>query len=398
MSSRPPKQLKWLSRTVVGIGLASLFSDLSHEAVTAVLPAYLASLGAAAGALGTVEGVADGLSSAAKLYGGWLSDRLHRRKPLCVGGYTVMAFAPLVIAAASSWVIVLVGRSVAWVSRGLRTPPRKALLSEAVPKERLGRAFGFERAMDTLGAIIAPLAALWLLHLGVKHRTIIFVSFAPALAAALCIMLLVKETPGRHPVRRPLLQTFGGFGSRFNEFLAAVGLFGLGDFADSLFILYTVGVLAPEIGAAKAATASVALYALHNVFYAALSYAGGWASDFVSKRLMLGIGYAAAACAALCAAAQVHSLFGLAMMFVLAGSGVGIYEAVEDALAADILPREVRGSGYGALAVVTGIGDMLSSLTVGWLWMAFGSGTAFGCAAGCMIAGIALLAHLSRRS
>src|SRR5437868_14889156 len=131
MNRRRPHSIKWLSRSVLGIGLASLFSDLSHEAVTAVLPAYLATLGAAAAALGTIEGIADGFSSAAKLFGGWLSDRLHRRKPLCATGYTVMALAPVLIAAASNWILVLAGRSIAWISRGIRTPPRKALLSEA---------------------------------------------------------------------------------------------------------------------------------------------------------------------------------------------------------------------------------------------------------------------------
>ena len=164
--SKNPRAMRWLTRSVLGIGLASLFSDASHETVTSVLPAYLASMGAAAAALGTIEGVADGLSSAAKLYGGWLADRLQRRKPLCAAGYGFMAVATLIIAAATSWGVVLGGRVFAWISRGLRTPARKALLSEAVPKEAYGRAFGFERAMDTVGAIIAPLSVLVLLAAG----------------------------------------------------------------------------------------------------------------------------------------------------------------------------------------------------------------------------------------
>ena len=132
--------------------MASMFSDLSHEAVTAVLPALLASMGVAAAALGTIEGVADGLSSAAKLYGGWWADRLRHRKPLCAVGYGAMAFATAIIASAIVWPAVLVGRGLAWVARGLRTPARKALLAEAVTPQTYGRAFGFERTMDTLGA------------------------------------------------------------------------------------------------------------------------------------------------------------------------------------------------------------------------------------------------------
>jgi MFS family permease len=148
---------RWLSRTVVGIGLASLLSDLSHETVTSILPALLASMGVAAGALGTIEGVSDGLSSLAKLYGGWWTDRLEKRKRLCAGGYAAMAAATGVIASATAWPVLLLGRSVAWVSRGLRTPARKALLAEAVTPDNYGRAFGFERMMDTTGAILAPL-------------------------------------------------------------------------------------------------------------------------------------------------------------------------------------------------------------------------------------------------
>jgi hypothetical protein len=110
---------RWLTSTVFGIGMASLFSDLSHEAVTAVLPALLASMGVAAGVLGTIEGVADGLSSAAKLYGGWWTDRLQRRKLLCAFGYGMMAIATAVIAAATVWPL---GRGLAWIARGIRTP------------------------------------------------------------------------------------------------------------------------------------------------------------------------------------------------------------------------------------------------------------------------------------
>lgn len=389
-------RVRWLKSTVLGIGLASLFSDMSHETVTAVLPAFLASMGVAAGALGTIEGFADGLSSAAKLYGGWLADRLHRRKPLCATGYGVMALAPLIIAAATSWMMVLGGRVLAWVSRGLRTPARKALLAEAVTPETYGRAFGFERAMDTLGAIIAPLLALLLLKVGLSQRHLIFLSAIPALLAVLAISFLVKETANRVPVSTPFFRSFGGFSARFKEFLAAVGLFGLGDFADTFYILYAVAVLTPEIGAAKAATLSVAFYALHNVLYATCSWLGGWTADHVNRRLLLVFGYVTAALAALCMIVGITSHAGLGIMFALGGMGVGIYEAVEDTIAADLLPSRIRGSGFGALAVVTGLGDWLSSFVVGWLWAVWGVRIAFSYALVLMIAGACFMLYLAR--
>ena len=387
--------IHWLNKTVFGIGMASLYSDLSHETVTAVLPAFLASMGASAAALGTIEGVADGLSSAAKLYGGWLADRVQRRKIICASGYGFMAIAPVVIATAAVWPIVLAGRVIAWISRGLRTPARKALLAEAVSAETRGRAFGFERAMDTTGAIIAPLLVIGLLHVGLSHRQLILLSAFPAGLAVLAIVFLVRETPDRTPVHRPFFQSFSGFGSQFKEFLIAVGVFGLGDFADTFYILYTVSVLTPSVGAPTAATISVALYAVHNVFYASWSYGGGWIADHFNKRRLLCFGYLAAALAAVCMIIGVNSLLGLGLMFALGGTGVGIYEAVEDVIAADLLPREIRGSGYGLMAVVTGMGDMFSSITVGWLWAVFGPQVAFGSAIALMAVGILLMLHLA---
>ncbi|MGH7443186.1 MAG: MFS transporter, partial [bacterium] len=266
-AKRPASNRTWLNGTVLGIGLASLFCDLGHEAVTSVLPAYLASLGASAGALGTVEGFADGLSSVAKLWGGWMADRLRRVKPLCTSGYAVMALSPFVIAAASSWPVVAAGRSLAWVSRGLRTPSRKVLLSDAVTPDTYGKAFGLERAMDTVGAILAPLAVLLLLSLGWTRRRIILLSALPAIVAALAIWFLVRERPRPRAKASALLDSLRGFSPDYKRFLASLGAFGLGDFADSFYILYAVQVLSPRLGGAAAASWSVAFYALHNVVY-----------------------------------------------------------------------------------------------------------------------------------
>jgi len=239
------RSTRWLTSTVFGIGMASLFSDLSHEAVTAVLPALLASMGVAAAALGTIEGVADGLSSAAKLYGGWWADRLHHRKPLCAVGYGIMAFAMAIIASASVWPVVLIGRGLAWVARGLRTPARKALLAEAVTPQTYGRAFGFERTMDTLGAVIAPLTALGLLALGITQRQVLWISVAPAALAVAAILFLVRETADRTPSPHPFLASLRGLPKNFTRFLYGVGLFGAGDFAHSLIIFNAVRALSP---------------------------------------------------------------------------------------------------------------------------------------------------------
>src|ERR1700748_2223043 len=153
----------WLNRTVLGVGLTSLFSDWSHETATAVLPAFLALIGAGPAWLGVIEGVADGLSSFTKLAAGHFTDRLKTRKPLAVVGYAVTAVATASFGPATAASGVMIGRTLAWFGRGVRSPAKKALLAADVPPGAYGRAFGFERLMDTVGAIAGLLTALWLL-------------------------------------------------------------------------------------------------------------------------------------------------------------------------------------------------------------------------------------------
>lgn len=386
------KRTRWITRTVIGIGLASFFSDLSHEVVTTVLPDYLRLFAGAAVALGTIEGVADGASMVAKLYGGWLADRLPRRKNLCASGYAVMAFSPMIIAAATHWVWVLVGRTVAWASRGLRTPARKALLAASVDSAYYGRAFGLERAMDTTGAILAPLLVVAFTAWGLGQRELIMWAVVPGLLATCCIVWLVREQPGRLPVRRPLVSSFSGLPSRYYRFLVGVGLFGLADFADTFYILYAIQVLEPSLGPAQASMVSFSLYALHNVAYALLAYAGGWLSDYLNRRFLLGVGYVSAAVAAALMAAQASSWWALVGLFALGGASVGLYEAIEDAIVADLVDDARRGAAYGGLALTTGLGDLISSVTVGWMWFRWGAPVAFTLAALLMLMGTAVVA------
>jgi MFS family permease len=385
---------RWLTSTVLGIGAASLFSDLSHETVTSLLPALLASMGVAAGALGTIEGVADGVSSVAKLYGGWLTDRIRRRKPLCAGGYAAMALATGVIASATAWPIVMIGRALAWFSRGIRTPPRKTLLADAVTPETYGRAFGFERMMDTTGAVAAPLAAMALLRWGVPQRQVLWLSLIPAIAAAAAIIFLVRESTTHVPRQRPFIGSLRALPQNFGQVLKAVGLFGAGDFAHSLMILYAVVALTPQFGTARASVTATGFYALHNVVYAAVSYPAGSLADRMNKYSLLGFGYFCGALTALLLALQVRQPVLLAGVFVLGGFYVGIEETLEDSLTAALVARDLRGTGFGTLAVVNGIGDSISSLAVGWLWTAFSPAAGFGFAFVLMAAGAGFILRM----
>ncbi len=186
----------WLNRTVLGVGLTSLFSDWSHETATAVLPAFLALIGAGPAWLGVIEGVADGLSSFTKLAAGHFTDRLKTRKPLAVFGYAVTAFATASFGLATAAFEVMLGRTLAWFGRGVRSPAKKALLAADVPPGAYGRAFGFERLMDTCGAIAGPLTALWLLEqTRQSYRQVFLWTLVPGLTAVVVFWLFVRERP-----------------------------------------------------------------------------------------------------------------------------------------------------------------------------------------------------------
>ena len=251
-------QRRWLTRTVAGIGVASLLSDLGHEAATAVLPMFLASLGAAPAALGIIEGVSDAVSSFLKLGAGWYSDRLRRRKGMAVAGYFLTGIATASFAAASGWAHVLIARTLAWFGRGVRGPVRDAILTEAVPAEARGRAFGFDRALDSAGAVIGPIVALLLIGSS-SFRAIFLYSLIPGLLAALSFAFLVKEERAGVISTRTLSMSLRALPPAYKRFLAAVAVFGAADFAHTLLML-RASQLFEAAGYASAQQMAVSLY------------------------------------------------------------------------------------------------------------------------------------------
>ncbi len=390
-------RVRWLNRTVLGIGLASLFSDWSHETATTVLPAFLATMGVAAAWLGLIEGVADGLSSFTKMASGFYTDRLMRRKPIAVAGYVVTALGTAVFGLATSAWHVLAARTIAWLGRGVRTPVRKALLAGAVTKETYGRAFGFERMMDTLGAIVGPATAFMLLPVLHHHYPTLFaLTLIPGLIAAGLIAFVVKERE-RQPVPHiPFGESLRALPSRFRKFLVAVGLFGMGDFAHTLLILLATQKLTPTLGGAKAASIATGLYVLHNVLYATFSMVAGWLADRFNKALLLALGFFLAALMALAVILLPITVWTLALVFALGGVHVGMGETLQDSLCAELVDEAQHGMAFGTLATVNGVGDFLSSVVMGALWTAFGTSLAFGYSAVLFILGGGLVWYSAR--
>ncbi len=387
---------RWLNRTVLGVGLTSLFSDWSHETATAVLPAFLAAIGAGPAWLGAIEGIADGLSSFTKLGAGHYTDRLKRRKPLAVFGYAITALATASFAFATHAYHVLFGRVLAWLGRGVRSPAKKALLAADVPPGAYGRAFGFERLMDTVGAIAGPLTALWLLeHTHHSYRTVFLWTLLPGLVAVAAFWLLVRERPVEARPQRSFTAGLRLLPVPFRRFLVGVGIFGAGDFSHTMLILYASRALAPVHGPARAASIAVALYTLHNAFYAGSAYFSGWLSDHVRQRkFVLAAGYGLAVVTALLLCTGTQSLTVLVVVSVLAGLYIGTEEALEDSVAAELVPKDQHGMAFGTLAAVNAGGDFVSSLMVGALWSAFSVQAAFGMSAVLFLVGTVMILRL----
>ncbi|HTQ61900.1 MAG TPA: MFS transporter [Candidatus Solibacter sp.] len=394
--SESKERHSWVNRTVLGVGLTSLFSDWSHEIATAILPTFLATIGAGPAWLGIIEGIADGLSSFTKLTAGHFTDRLKHRKPLAVFGYVFTALATASFAFATRAYHVLIGRTAAWFGRGVRSPAKKALLAADVSPNAYGRAFGLERLMDTLGAIVGPLTALWLLEkTGHNYQKVFLWTLFPGLIAVACFWLLVRERPIVTKTKRSFVAGIRDLPIPFRRFLLGVGVFGAGDFSHTLLILYASRMLAPRFGLARAASIAVVLYTLHNVFYAGSAYTSGWLSDHVPQRkIILAGGYALAGVAAILLATGTHSLWLLGVIFVLAGLYVGTEEALEDSVAAELVPKEQHGMAFGTLAAVNAVGDFLSSLMVGFLWSAVSVQAAFAASTLLFFAGAILILRL----
>jgi MFS family permease len=386
----------WLNRGVAGIGAASLLADVGHEVPTALLPSLLTStLGAPASALGLIEGVSDGLAGVARLGGGALADDPGRRRSVAVGGYTTTAALSGLIGAATSVWQVGVLRAGAWAARGLRVPARNALLADMVPASAYGQAYGFERAMDNLGAIGGPLLALLLVSL-VGTRVAIGLSVIPGVLAAAAIVYAIRHAPRlarreHEPIRlriRPVLR------GQLGRLMLAISAFELGNVAATLLILRATELLEPGRGQDSATELALGLYLAYNVAATLTSVPAGRLGDRRGTRLVLGLGVALFGVAYLGFAVDTASVWALAPWFGAAGIAIGCVETAEHAAVAAYAPLELRGSGFGMLAAVQSFGNVAASGIAGILWTAFSPTVAFVYIAAWMA--ISLLALLAR--
>lgn len=360
----------WVTRTVVGIVLATFFSDVGHEMVTAVLPLYLASVGLGPAALGVMEGAADLAFSLSKLAGGAAGQRIRHKRPWMAGGYLLTTLGTGLIALTRGVAGVIALRTIAWFGRGFRSPLRDFMLADEVGATHFGRAYGFERSADMVGAVVGPLAAALLVWSGASFGSVILWSIVPSGISVAAVLFLTRDrTPAPAPTPAP--STSGAaprapFPRAYWLFVGGVLLFGLGDFSRTFLIVLAARALGEGEPAAILTTA-VLLYAGHNFISALAAYPAGHLGDAGSKPKILVAGYAIGVVTNVTLALAGASLPWLVVAIALSGIYIAIEETLEKAVVAQLLSREQRSLGLGVLASANALGDLGSSVTVGLL-------------------------------
>lgn len=351
-----------VSRTVVVLGLVSLFTDISSEMLYPIIPLFLTEvLRAPMAVVGVIEGVAESTARLLQVFSGWLADRRPRRRPLVMGGYSLSAVAKPMLALAFAWPTVLVARFTDRVGKGLRNPPRDALIADSSPKATRGRAFGFHRSLDTVGAVIGPLIAFGIIFwLGPVYRWLFLIAFIPAFLALLLI-LLVRER-AREVAKSPknIMLSVSEFDRRFWLFILATLVFAIGNSSD-VFLL----IRARDLGFAPSVV--VLLFVLYNVVYALTSFPAGAVSDRVGRRLIMvgGLGVFAAVYLGFAFAGYAPWMW---FLFPVYGVYVGMTEGIGKAWVTDLVPHEKVGTALGVYQTVIGLATLVASTVAGLLW------------------------------
>jgi len=397
-----PSPTRRLSRNVVILGLVSLLNDISSEMTLSILPLFMANvLGIRTPIIGLIEGVANTTASLTKIYAGWLSDKLRKRKALALAGYGLSAFSKPLLYLANSWISVGLIRFADRLGKGVRTAPRDALIADSAGKDQRGLSFGFHRALDTAGAVVGLSLAVLIVYLSQRgaltltratFQRLVLVAAVPGFLAVLLLAWGVREVaPDRPTGAKPPRLTLRGWDRRFYGFLLAVVLFTLGNSSDAFLLLrgQTLGI---------ATTLLVALLVVQNVTYTVISTPAGALSDRWGRRRLIVVAWAVYALVYLGFAAA-QKPWHAWVLFAVYGLYYGIAEGVGKALVADVVTPERRGTAYGLYNAAEGIMALPASVIAGVLWQGVGGWKGFGPSApflfGAVMAILATLALLA---
>ena len=363
MQAKIPKNVIWL-------GFVSLFNDMASEMIYPIVPIFLTSvLGAPMQVVGLIEGIAESTASLLKVFSGWLSDVIGKRKPLAVFGYSFSTLSKLLLSMAFAWPMVLLARFIDRFGKGVRVSARDALIADVTVEGSRGAVFGFHRTMDTIGAIGGPLIAIALMVVfATNYRAIFLISFIPALIGVLILQFFVTEGKSR-PAKEEIKIAWNGFGAKYNLFLIISLVFSIGNSSDVFLILR-----AKDLG--LSALLVVMAYVVYNIFYAAFSYPAGVLADRIGFKKVIFAGFFIFA--------LVYVGFGMANnphvvwpLFAVYGFYIAFTEGVSKAYVSNLAPPEKVGTAIGLYYTVTGVAVLFASLVAGWLWSVFGAPATF---------------------
>lgn len=351
-----------IPRNVWVTGWVSFFMDLSSEMVYPLVPLFLSStLGATKSVVGLIEGMAEASASLLKLFSGALADRFGKNKLLMGCGYGISTCSRPVLALATGWGMVFAARLTDRVGKGIRTAPRDAIIAASTSPDRLGLAFGFHRALDTAGAVVGPAVALGILAFWASdYRLVFWLSILPGVVAVLLIVGFITADGPVPAMRSPVAWSFHGFDARFLGFIAAIGLFSLGNSSNAFLILK-----AEHVGVPPAWISG--LYLTFNLVYVLTSVPGGLLADRIGRSVMIVAGFLLFA-ASYAGFALAETGWQIAGLFVLYGVYMGLTDGVQRAYLASLVPEERKATGFGLYHMVVGLGILPASLTAGFLW------------------------------
>ena len=363
---------KGIRKNVIVLGIASFFTDISSEMLYPIIPIFLTSvLGAPMSIVGLIEGVAESTASILKALSGWLSDKFQKRRPFIVIGYSLSSFAKPLLFFAYVWPVVLISRFLDRLGKGLRTSPRDAMIADSSGVSYRGKSFGFHRAMDTLGACIGPLLAIWFLT-GLKEnlRIVFLIAFVPAALAVLTLLFFLKEAPASSAAGGGITRfDIAKFNPNFKKFLLASSIFAIGNSSDAFLI-----VRSKQLGLSL--TAVILAYVLYNISYSALSTPFGALSDKISRRSIMIMGYIVFA--------LVYVGFGMItdsrivwVLFPIYGFYIAMTDGVGKAFVSDMVEREYRATALGLYHFTLGIFAFFASFIAGLLWTHVGVSAPF---------------------
>lgn len=364
------KPFKGLTKNTFLLTLTSLFADISTEMLYPILPIFLTQYLKAGGSIvGIIEGIATATQNVEMGFAGWLSDKIQKRKPIAIAGYTLAAIAKPLIGLSTAWPGVLAGRFLDRLGSGTRSAPRDALVAASADEKARGKAFGLEGIGDNLGAFLGPLVAIALLfYLKVQIREIFYLAIIPGLIAVVMI-ILVKEQKDHISSKYKLDTNVLHFPTLYWKYLAVTAVFGIGNLSSSFMILQTRSVGVPLI-------ITIFIYAVFNLVAAIVSYPSGFLSDKFGRKNVLLTSFVLFLATAL-GFAKTSSIFASAVLFILYGAYQGIFRTAGKAFASDFVKAEVRASAVGWYNAAVGLSGLVASITAGIIWDRVGHSAVF---------------------